>query len=70
MKTQFQVIVGNVGYVYEGNLFKEALQHYAEYKRQSMNEYGRAAGEDVTLMKDQEPLYEYFGTFNEELINE
>jgi len=70
MKTLYEVIVGNIGYVYEGPLMKEALETYAEYKRQSMNQYGRAAGEDVTLLKNHFPVYEYFGTFNEEMIHE
>lgn len=52
--SRYEVIVGNIGTVYDGPLFKEALTSYSEYKRQSKAHYGRAAGESVTLLKDGE----------------
>ena len=55
----FEVIVGNIGTTYSGPSRKIALEHYSEYKKQSMYHYGRAADEDVTLMCDGEVLYEY-----------
>lgn len=62
MIAQYEVVVGNIGTTYSGVLLKEALTHYSEYKSQSVNDYGRAAGEQVTLFKDGEPLYEHAGT--------
>ena len=59
---RFQVVVGNVGTTYSGNLLKAALATYKEYKSQSATNYGRAAGEQVTLFKDGEPLCDYVGT--------
>jgi hypothetical protein len=61
MRTKFEVVVGNIGTTYSGDLLKEALRNYKEYKSQSEQNYGRAAGEQVTLFKDGEPLYEYVG---------
>lgn len=55
----FQVIVGNIGTVYAGPLLREALSEYAEYRKQSVNNYGRAAGETVTLLRRGEIQYEY-----------
>ena len=60
----YEVIVGNIGNVYSGNDAKEANDIWYEYSNQSANNYGRAAGEDVILMRDGEPLGEYFGTIN------
>ena len=65
MKNQkYEVIVGNIGCVYQGTDVKEAGNIWQEYADQSANNYGRASGEDVTLMRDGEPLAEYFGTNN------
>ncbi len=50
----YTVLVGNIGTVYDGPLLKQALEDYGEYKRQSISNYGRAAGEPVTLLKDGE----------------
>lgn len=55
----YTVLVGNIGTVYEGPLFKQALEDYAEYKQQSETNYGRAAGEPVTLLKDGEIKWEH-----------
>jgi hypothetical protein len=62
---RFEVIVGNIGTVYDGPLWKEALQNYSEYKKQSVANYGRAAGEPVSLPRDGEPHYEYAGTLQD-----
>ncbi len=56
---KYTVIVGNIGLVHEGNNPVEASSIYGEYKRQSKNNYGRAAGESVCVMKDDEILYTY-----------
>jgi hypothetical protein len=58
---RYQVIVGNIGTVYDGNDYFEACKVYGEYKQQSKGVSGRASGEDVTLMKDDELLFEHIG---------
>lgn len=62
MSAQYEVEVGNIGVTYSGILLKEALATYKEYKSQSAQNYGRAAGEQVTLFKDGEPWREHAGT--------
>lgn len=47
---KFEVIVGNVGTVYSGGEMKKALEAFGEYRKQSQSDYGRAAGEDVTML--------------------
>jgi hypothetical protein len=59
--SKFQVIVGNIGTVYDGNNYMQAMAAYSVYIRQSRNNYGRAAGEDVAVMHNGEPTHEYFG---------
>ena len=49
MQKRYQVVVGNVGQVYCGLSFREANAAYTEYCRLSDGQYGRAAGEAVTL---------------------
>ena len=56
------VAVGNIGRVHSGNNQVEAEKHFAEYVSQSKANYGRAAGESVTLYKDDEPIKDYIGT--------
>jgi len=60
-KTIYTVIVGNVGEVFVGHVHSDAKACFDEYVRQSDAAYGRAAGESVTLMRDDEPIEEYFG---------
>lgn len=60
--SDYQVIVGNLGYGYTGNQLKPALENYAEYRRQSKANCGRVGGEDVTLLKDDEILLEHLGS--------
>ena len=64
--THWAVIVGNIGNVYSGPDEKMARATYKEYVDQSHRQYGRAAGEDVTLMQDGEPVQEYQGKFSKE----
>lgn len=62
METPFyEVIVGNVGTVYNGLDYTEALRLYRVYVDMSGEKYGRAAGESVTLMVDGEPDKEHIG---------
>lgn len=49
-KTEYQVIVGNVGTVYSGKNKVKAEKTYDTYKAISIAGVGRAGGEDVTLM--------------------
>jgi hypothetical protein len=67
-KSEYVVNVGNIGNIPEGT-YSEALKTFNEYVKQSKAKYGRASGEDVILMKDGEPVKEYFGTNHEEDID-
>lgn len=48
----WQVVVGNIGTVYDGNSQDEAIKTYNEYVAQSKERKGRAAGESVVLFRD------------------
>ena len=56
-----EVIVGNIGCVYRGFDEDKAAQVYAEYVEQSKSGYGRAAGETVTLLIEDDIIKEHFG---------
>mgnify|MGYP000025147312 CR=1 FL=1 len=58
----YQVIVGNIGTVYDGVSFMEAKQAYSDYRQQSRDNYGRASGETVTMLCDNEIKWEHIGT--------
>ena len=58
---KYEVIVGNIGTVHEGQSGSEAKRVFAEYKDQSKSGYGRASGESVTILEDGEPILEHFG---------
>lgn len=57
----FEVIVGNVGRVHEGNHENLARQIFNNYVTLSKQGYGRVAYESVTLFKEGEPIKEYHG---------
>ena len=59
---KFQVVVGNIGHVYDGNNYMQAQSKYTGYVKASKANYGRAAGEPVTLFHNGEIKAEYFGT--------
>ena len=61
MKTEYQVIVGNIGTVHDSNNPVDANKVYGDYKRQSEDGYGRASGESVTLLVDGEIRFEHLG---------
>jgi hypothetical protein len=61
---RYEVIVGNIGTVYDGSNKKEAVRTYNIYVRQSKANYGRASGEDVYLMLNGDIDREHHG--NEE----
>jgi len=58
-KIRYEVIVGNIGTVYDGSDRDEAEDTFDEYVRQSKSGRGRAGGESVVLMKDDEPVAEH-----------
>jgi len=62
----YEVVVGNIGTVYDGNNPVEARKDYGEYVKQSKNGYGRAAGESVTIFKDGDVHLEHIGDCDEE----
>lgn len=57
----FQIVVGNVGHVWEGSNYMQARAHYNAWIKQSKADCGRAAGEPVTLFHNGEIRAEYFG---------
>ena len=58
---KYQVIVGNVGTVYDGDDQEQAKRDYRECVSLSKDsEFGRMAGEEVTLFEDGEILKEHF----------
>jgi hypothetical protein len=57
----YAVIVGNLGTVHTGTVKARAIRKFRLYKGFSIDGIGRAAGENVTLMRDDEPLHEYIG---------
>jgi len=57
----YQVIVSNVGTVYDGPNEEEAFALFNANLRDSRQAIGRGAGEDVTLMLNGESYHEYIG---------
>ena len=53
----YQVIVGNIGTVYDGDNESDAAEIYADYVRASLNGEGRAAHESITMMCNDEEIY-------------
>lgn len=49
---RYQIYVGNIGMVYDGDSFPDALKVFDTYKEDSMNGYGVGANEDVVMMED------------------
>lgn len=64
--SHYQVVVGNLGVVYDGTNGFKALQEYCSYVGLSKKNYGRVAGEPVTALKDGEIYKEYPGTINDD----
>lgn len=62
----YETIVGNIGTVYSGLDKAKAYAAYREYVKQSKDNYGRAAGESVTIMENGEIHRDYTGTLNKE----
>lgn len=55
----YEVIVGNIGKVFEGPNGFEARKNFNTYVGQSKRQVGRASGEQVSLWKDGDILEEY-----------
>jgi len=51
---RYQVVVGNIGTVFDGNDAGSALDNYKDYVNMSERGEGRAAGEHVALIVDGE----------------
>jgi hypothetical protein len=64
-KAFYEVIVSNIGKVWEGSNGFEARKTYNQYVALSKAGRGRAGGEDVSLWKDNEPIKEHYGTATE-----
>lgn len=56
---RFEVIVGNIGKVYQGDDASSALEVFIYYKQRSINNCGRGANEPVTLIDGENIQYEY-----------
>ena len=56
---RFQVVVGNLGTVYDGHDEETAYESFGEYCGLSSDDYGRCGGETVTLMCDGEVVEEF-----------
>jgi hypothetical protein len=61
----YEVLVGNIGTVHRGSNRKAADAVFALYRGQSKSGRGRAAGEDVTLFANGEPVREHQGDLRE-----
>jgi hypothetical protein len=61
----YAVIVGNIGTVLITGVEQDARTTYSTYVEQSKTEVGRAGGEDVTLIKDDDILQEFVGSRSE-----
>ena len=61
MKHKYEVVVGNIGSVYDGSDESEGRRKYQSYVDLSRSNIGRAGGESVVLMQDGEILKEYEG---------
>ena len=55
----YEVVVGNIGTVYDGPHGTTARAAFREYVHASKQARGRAAGEQVTMFEDGEPVKEY-----------
>jgi hypothetical protein len=62
MSNNWELVVGNIGSVYQGSNGFEANSRYQTYVGQSKAGYGRAAGESVTLFRNRDLWKEYIGS--------
>lgn len=59
---RYEVIVGNIGTVYDGASMSAASETYRDYVMMSKSERGRAGGESVTMLKDGDIAREHAGS--------
>ena len=57
-----EVLVGNIGKVWEGDHWNVGREVFAEYVKRSTKNWGKAAGEDVTLWIDGDIFEEFMGS--------
>ena len=69
-KCFYEVLVGNIGKVWQGTNQLECEGVFNTYKAQSESNYGRAAGEDVTIWRDGELIWEFEGAIRANLDDE
>ena len=62
---RYQVVVGNLGMVYDGEDWVTARDHFDSYKRISQEGRGRAGGESVVLFDNGEVIAEHEGVQHE-----
>ena len=62
MNKTYEIIVGNIGNVYQGPSMTDALRTFDTYVLQSKHGNGRTAGEAVTMVYGGEPCREYVPT--------
>jgi len=65
-RTTYEVVVGNVGRVYNGTSKREADKVYHDYCKMSRSGYGRAGGEEVGLFVDGELEDSYSPPYHDE----
>jgi hypothetical protein len=58
-KIQFEVIVGNLGIVYQGKSHRDANKLFRVYRRKSQISDGRVANENVVIFRNGEPIRIY-----------
>jgi hypothetical protein len=63
--SRFQLIVGNIGIVYDGDNEIHAKNQFNIYEYLSQERHGRYTGESVMLLKDDEILREHIGSQDE-----
>jgi hypothetical protein len=61
-ETVYTVIVGNIGTIGTFKSLTAARASFDEYVKMSVDGYGRAAGESVTLIRGEELIQEHEGT--------
>lgn len=57
----YEVVVGNIGTTYAGTSRNAAFADFRDYRDQSKRGIGRAAGETVTVLRDNIIIREHFG---------
>lgn len=64
-KVLYEVLVSNIGKVWEGNNTYTANAIYAQYVRKSTKDIGRASGESVDMLKNNEIVKSFVGRLHD-----